>query len=122
MARHRIIRGALVAAAVAAVGWGSAPATAADTLTGEVIDLACYLPHPETGHGAGHRKCAETCIKKGLPMGLLTEDKQVYLLLEDHGNPKPYAQLKDKAAEKVTVEGQKVAQGGVQGMVVESVK
>ncbi len=105
---------ALVAAAVV-------PARA-ETLTGEVVDLACYLPHPESGKGTAHRKCAETCAKKGLPIGLLTDDKQVYLLLEDHENPKPYAQVKDKAAEKVTVEGEKVAQGGLQGLVVESVK
>ena len=104
-----------------AVAWTITPARA-DTLTGEVVDLACYMVHPESGKGAGHRKCAETCVKKGLPMGLLGDDKQVYLLLEDHDNPKPYAQLKDKAAEKVTVEGQKVTQGGVQGMVVESLK
>ena len=104
-----------------AVAWTITPARA-DTLTGEVIDLACYMVHPESGKGAGHRKCAETSVKKGLPMGLLGDDKQVYLLLEDHDNPKPYAQLKDKAAEKVTVEGQKVTQGGVQGMVVESLK
>ena len=102
--------------------WAAAPARAAETVTGEVVDLACYMPHPATGKGAGHRKCAETCAKKGLPIGILTDDKQVYLLLEDHENPKPYAQLKDKAAEKVTVEGEKVTQGGVQGIVVESLK
>ena len=94
----------------------------ADTVTGEVVDLACYMVHPETGKGTSHRKCAETCAKKGLPIGVLTDDKQVYLLLEDHENPKPYAQAKDKAAEKVTIEGQKVTQGGVQGIVVEGVK
>ena len=55
-------------------------------------------------------------------MGLVTEDKQVYLLLEDHDNPKPYAALREKAAETVTVDGTKVAQGGVQGVVVEAVK
>ena len=104
------------------LGWSVTPARAADTVTGEIVDLACYMPHPQSGAGAGHRKCAETCAKKGLPMGLLTSDKQVYLLLEDHENPKPYAQLKDKAAEKVTIEGDKVSQGGVQGLVVESLK
>ena len=84
--------------------------------------MACYLPHPEMGHGNSHRKCADTCVKKGLPMGLLTEDKQVYLILEDHENPKAYAQLKDKAAETVTIEGNKVAGGGTQAFVVESIK
>ena len=120
MGQHGIVRRALVVLSVAtALG---APAIAADTLTGEIIDLACYLPHPETGRGPGHRKCAETCVKKGLPMGLLTDDKQVYLLLEDHENPKPYAELKDKAAQTVTVEGTKVSGGGTQGLVVGAVK
>jgi len=109
-------------AGAALFAWLAAPALAADTVTGEVVDLACYLPHPESGKGASHRKCAETCAKKGLPIGLLTDDKQVYLLLEDHENPKGYAQAKDKAAEKITVEGEKVAQGGLQAIVVESVK
>jgi len=103
-------------------GFLFAPSVRADTVTGEVVDLACYMPHPETGHGPGHKKCAETCAKKGLPLGLLTDDKQVYLLLEDHENSKPYGQLKDKAAEKITVEGNKVAQGGMQGIVVEAIK
>jgi len=110
-----------LALAASAVVWSASPVVA-ETVTGEVVDLACYLPHPEMGKGAGHRKCADTCIKKGLPVGLLTEDKQVYLLLEDHENPKPYAQVKEKAAEKVTVEGEKVAQGGLQGIVVEALK
>jgi len=110
----------LVGAALLA--WLAAPAVAADTVTGEVVDLACYMVHPESSKGSGHKKCAETCAKKGLPIGILTDDKQVYLLLEDHDNPKPYAQAKDKAAEKITVEGEKVAQGGLQGIVVESVK
>jgi predicted Rossmann-fold nucleotide-binding protein len=61
-------------------------------------------------------------VKKGLPMGLLTGDKQVYVLLEDHENPKPYAQLKEKVAETVTVEGNKVTGGGTQGFVVDAVK
>ena len=104
------------------LAWSGASATAAETLTGEVVDLACYIPHPATGHGTGDRKCADTCLKKGMPMGLLTEDKQVYLLLEDHDNPKPYAQLREKAAETVSVEGTKAAQGGMQGFVVEALK
>jgi hypothetical protein len=112
------------AAAIALASWlgASMPAAAADSVTGEVVDMSCYIAHPETGRGPGHKKCAETCVKKGLPMGILTEDKQVYLLLEDHDNPKAYAQLKDKAAQTVTVEGKKVSEGGVQGLVVGGVK
>jgi len=96
-------------------------AWAGDKVTGEVVDMSCYLHHPETSTGASHRKCAETCAKKGLPMGLLTSDKQVYLLLEDHENPKAYAAALAKAAEQATVEGDKVNVGGVQAIIVEAV-
>jgi hypothetical protein len=41
---------------------------AADSVSGEVVDLACYMAHPSSGAGAGHRKCADTCLKKGMPM------------------------------------------------------
>jgi hypothetical protein len=99
---------------------GGMPAWAGEKITGEVIDMSCYLHHPETSTGGSHRKCAETCAKKGLPMGLLTSDKQVYLLLEDHENPKAYAAALAKAAQQATVEGDKVNVGGVQGIVVET--
>ena len=121
-----IVRALAILALTGALCWAHGPAEAADaekvTMTGEIIDLACYLPHPATGQGNAHKKCAETCVKKGLPMGLLTDDKQVYVLLEDHENPKPYAELKDKAAQKVTIDAEKVTQGGTQGLVVEAVK
>ena len=115
-------RAAVMALAAAWLTPGPGLLHAADTLTGEIVDMACYIPHPETGRGNSHRKCADTCVKKGLPMGLLTADKQLYLLLENHDNPKPYDELKQKAAQTVTVEGNKVAQGGVQGLVVDAVK
>ena len=112
----------VLAAGVMGLVWASA--ARADSFTGEIVDLACYMPHgnPEQYRGSGHKKCAETCAKKGLPLGLLTDDKQVYLILEDHENSKPYATVKDKAAEHVTLEGNKVALGGLQAIVVEAVK
>jgi hypothetical protein len=117
------MRGIRVTAIVAMMLAGSVlGARAADTLSGEVIDLSCYLHHPDTSHGASHKKCAETCAKKGLPMGLLTDDQQVYVLLEDHQNPDGYAKAIGDAATTITVEGTKVTQGGMNGIVVESVK
>ena len=117
-----MMKRSLCVSALAALLWLPVPARAADTVSGEVIDLACYLSHPATGHGPGHRKCAETCAKKGIPMGILTEDKQVILLLEDHDAPKPYADAIAKAADTITVEGEKVTQGGMAGIVVQAVK
>ncbi len=99
----------------------AADVRAADTVSGEVVDLACYLHNPSM-KGQGHRKCAETCAKKGMPMGILTDDGKVFLLLEDHDSPKPYAEALSKPAQTITVEGDKVTQGGLTGIVVEDVK
>jgi hypothetical protein len=107
-------------AVVFAAGVLAAPA-AADPVTVEVIDLSCYLSHPHTSLGASHRKCAETCAKKGLPMGILTDDGKAYVLLEDHANPKAYADAIGNAAKTVTVQGKVVSEGGLPGVVVESV-
>ena len=54
-------------------------------LVGEVLDLYCYMQHPEDGQGMDHVKCAKTCINKGLPIGFLS-DGVVYLLLGKEHN------------------------------------
>lgn len=55
------------------------------TLTGEVLDLYCYMGHPESATGAEHAKCASACIGKGLPIGFLTADGTLYLITgKDH--------------------------------------
>ena len=115
-------RGWSIGLAAAGLVVAGGVAFAGDKVTGEVIDMSCYLHHPATSTGSSHRKCAETCAKKGLPMGVLTSDKQVYLLLEDHDNPKAYAAALAKAAQQATVDGTKVSVGGVQGIVVEAVE
>ncbi|MBI3291798.1 MAG: hypothetical protein HYZ73_03180 [Elusimicrobia bacterium] len=96
-----------------------APATSTPaTVQGEILDMVCYMDHGEKG--AKHKACAEKCIKGGAPVGLLTADGAVYLLLEDHNAPAPYQTLKGMAAEQVTVQGTIVNRGGVQGLVVKS--
>lgn len=90
------------------------------TVTGELVDLSCFLGHG--AKGASHKECAATCIKKGLPMGVLTKDGKVYLLLEDHAKAATYASCKEKAAETVTVTGQPATKDGIKGLLVAEVK
>jgi hypothetical protein len=74
-------------------------------ITGEVIDLACYIDHNATGEK--HTACAKTCITSGLPVGLKADDGKTYLLIGEH---KPLnSELAQYAAKTITVEG-KVAQ------------
>ncbi|MEM4326384.1 MAG: hypothetical protein QXU40_03715, partial [Candidatus Pacearchaeota archaeon] len=87
---------------------------------GEVLDLACYIH--EGARGEGHKKCAEMCIKGGAPIGVITSDGKLYLIVEDHNNPKPYEEIKNYAAQIVKVKGTLYNRNGLQGIVISSVQ
>lgn len=58
------------------------------TLKGEVIDMYCYMSDPAKGFGPDHASCAQACMRKGLPIGFLS-DGQVYVLIgKDHESVK----------------------------------
>lgn len=92
------------------------------SVTGEVIDLACYYDDGATG--PDHAACARRCIESGLPVGIKTKDGKVYLLI---GEPIPLdeqlaknigkhktlnQQLAPYAAKIVTVNGRIVSKEG----------
>lgn len=72
---------------------------------GEVVDLACYVSHGDGGRGPDHAQCAKGCVKGGQPMGLLTDDGTLVLLVADHDDGSPYEALKDLAGEMAEVTG-----------------
>jgi hypothetical protein len=79
------------------------------TIKGEVVDMMCYLDHGAKGEK--HKGCAAKCIGSGGPVGLLTADDQLYLVIGDH---KPInKELAAKAAQTVTLKGKVVERNGV---------
>ncbi|HEX5024795.1 MAG TPA: hypothetical protein VFV68_05965 [Agriterribacter sp.] len=90
------------------------------TVSGEVLDMACYMA--KGAHGEKHKGCASACIKDGAPMGLLTSDGKVYLLVENHNKKEVYAKVKDYAGEKISVTGTVSDKGGLQGVIVDDMK
>ncbi len=97
-----------------------AGAQEAVTVSGEVVDLACYLS--KGSKGKRHKQCAQLCAKKGLPIGVLSDAGDVYLLIEDHDDPAPYDAAKELAGERATVSGKKFTKGGVQSVLVSEIK
>ncbi len=78
------------------------------TLKGEVVDLMCYLDHGAKGEK--HKGCAETCIKSGGPVGLLSGD-QLYLVVGEH---KPMnKELAPYAGQTITLAGKVVEKNGM---------
>ena len=79
------------------------------SVTGEVLDMACYLDHG--AHGEKHADCAKMCISSGLPVGIKSADGTVYLLIGEH---KPAnAELAEYAAKTITVKGKYVSRDGI---------
>jgi len=56
------------------------------TINGEIIDLSCYLQLGK--HGEKHKPCGSKCIAAGQPIGLLTKEGNVYLLIDEEHDPR----------------------------------
>jgi hypothetical protein len=56
------------------------------TVTGEIIDLSCYLQLGK--HGEKHKACGTKCLQSGQPIGLLTRDGEVYMLMAEEHDPR----------------------------------
>ena len=90
------------------------------TVTGEVVDVACYIAHGAKGED--HKDCAEACAKAGGSLGILTSDGELYLaLLPDDHKSGPNAILMDHIAHTVEVKGYVRSKGGVNGIMIKSV-
>ncbi len=113
---RRVVAAAVVVLAIGLVRPGMARAQDDVTVTGEVVDMSCYLS--KGSKGAQHKACAQLCAKKGVPIGILTDSGDLYLLIDDHNNPDPYDALKKLAGEKAEVKGKKFSKGGVASILV----
>ena len=59
---------------------------AVKTVVGEIVDFSCYLQVGK--HGKAHVSCAQKCFQNGQPIGLLTEDGGLYMLMEEEHDPR----------------------------------
>ena len=83
-------------------------AAAEKTVTGEVVDLMCYVDHGAMGDK--HSGCGSKCIKGGGPVGIV-ENNKAYLLVGEH---KPMnEELADSCGKTITVKGKVAERGGL---------
>jgi hypothetical protein len=101
--------GASLALPALSFGAEEKASAATQTIKGEVVDLMCYLDHGAKGEK--HKGCAKKCIESGGPVGLLTADNQLYLVIGDHQPMNK--ELSGKAAETVTLKGKVVERNGM---------
>jgi len=107
---------------IAFSAWSPLTARAQEEITiqGEIVDLACYMA--KGSRGASHRVCAQKCAERGIPIGVLTDDGNLFLLLEDHSDEEPYEDAKKLAGDRAEVKGKKFSKPGIVGIVVGEIK
>jgi hypothetical protein len=117
-----VLVGAL-AIAVTAMGAETKAAKAAPkpvTLKGELVDMGCYVSHE--ARGEKHKGCATKCVAGGMPMGLLTADNKLYLLVLNHENGDAYNQAKDLMSATVELTGVVMERNGARIIDVTELK
>lgn len=113
--------GPFAALAIASVLSAGPYAADAASVTGEVIDFACFI---KTGaKGDSHRPCAQKCADAGIPLAILEDATQkVVLLVAQKDMETPNRMLREHAGRKVTVTGRWFEKSGVKVLEVASVK
>src|SRR5260370_20008917 len=82
---------------------------ASKEVTGEVVDMMCYVDHNAVGEKHG-QSCGAKCIKSGGPAGIVSEGK-AYLVVGEH---KPMNdQLAEYCGKNITVKGKIAERGGI---------
>jgi hypothetical protein len=96
-------------------------------ITGEAIDTWCYYSGVMGGAdsvvGSSHHTCALWCAAGGIPVGVLADDGQVYMVLKLEGSA-PLANkdtLLDIQSDRITATGMHYVRDGVNYLVVEKV-
>ena len=124
-----LLGAAAAALAVASTSQTAIASTAGNVIEikGEIIDTWCYfsgvMGGPEAVTGSAHHTCALWCAAGGIPVGLLAEDGQVYMVLkiesDDHTNGGD--RLLEIASHELTATGEHLVRDGVNYLVVEDV-
>ncbi len=90
-------------------GKESLDAATGKTVTGEVVDMMCYVDHNAIGEKHG-QSCGAKCIKGGGPVGIVSDGK-AYLVVGEH---KPINdELAEYCGKNITVKGKIAERGGI---------
>lgn len=94
------------------------------TLTGEVVDLSCYLQLGKKGEA--HKACGAKCVANGEPAGLLTKEGKVYMLMAEQHHPRRDGQVSlakemaDQMGQTITVSGMLMKNGGIPTLYIQA--
>ena len=92
------------------------------TVTGEVVDVSCYTQMGKRGEA--HKACGAKCVLAGAPVGIVTADNTLYILMPEPHHPRRDGQVSiakeysEKMASTVTVSGMASEFGGIHTLFI----
>jgi len=122
-------RGFATALAFVFSSFSASAATSAKEIEikGEVIDTWCYFSGVMGGEdavvGTAHHTCALWCAAGGIPVGVLTEEGEVFMILRYEGEDilEPSDKIMEVQSDLITAKGLHYVRDGVNYLVVEKV-
>ena len=82
---------------------------ASKEVTGEIVDMMCYIDHNAVGEKHG-QSCGSKCIESGGPVGIVSDGK-AYLVVGEH---KPMnGELAQYCGKNITIKGKVAERGGM---------
>lgn len=91
------------------------------TVTGEVVDSACYIK--SGARGESHRTCAQKCGDAGIPLAVLEDGTGTVIWIASVDDMEtPNAKLRPFAGRRVTISGSWAERGGAKILLLRSVK
>ncbi len=96
-------------------------------IKGEVIDTWCYLSGVMGGQdaviGTAHHTCALWCAAGGIPVGVLDEEGQIYMVLKLKGedSAEKSDNIMEIQSDNITAKGIHYVRDGVNYLIVEDV-
>jgi hypothetical protein len=118
---RRLVSAALALSIVTAFATSARADGSEKTVQGVIEDSYCY--GTMGAHGESHKSCAIKCIKAGIPASLVENNTGAIYVLLPKNNEQPLPDdVINKAEDQVTVTGKEYSKGGVNFLVIESVK
>lgn len=123
---RKMLFGAVAMVAFSTQGQAAADGTRVQ-VTGEIMDTWCYLSGvmggPEATLGTAHHTCAMWCAAGGIPVGLRTDDGEVYMVLklEGAGTADGSPAVLEIQTDRITADGTAYERDGIKYLIVERI-
>jgi hypothetical protein len=82
-------------------------------IQGEIVDSKCFVGVMNPGSGKVHRGCAARCLHGGIPPALVSQNGDLYYLLDSAGEPILPGWASSHAGEQFIVQGPSASMSGM---------